>query len=1001
MSMFGTRHTVHRWVFAAFLMISGICGICHADGIMMPPRVAPYMPEMPSQRAIVAYRDGVETLVVESAFKGAGKEMAWILPVPATPTEIAKATPGLFTVLQINLQPEVVDSGFGFVFAGLFVLVWAIFNLDAGRPALWASFGMTLLMFSIFLFAYGWMRAQFLSAGMDSAVQVEGVRASEASYVGDYEVKVLEAASPESLGEWLTTNGFKDIPEAGKPIVADYIAKGWKFVAAKLLKDSDGLTKPHPIMLTFPTDKPVYPMRLTKLAGSDLYLDLFVIAKEQMGVAGMEMVDSVRFRITKDKDMPTGSHVAGNCLDGRRTGGVGYPILLGLPSLLKLAGGDCTITWLRAELSSGDMDRDFYVSSAAASSNRVSVLTARGARFRAAGIALFAAGLLLLTGSRWAYSRFNDHRRGAATVACFILAVWVGAATYAAVYFLTPKAETLEGRYSKDDPVGEAIAQLRAYPDITKKMSYEDIKGYLTEALADARNPYPKELLRLEEAPGGLDLVQKDECIIAITYDSGGTPEEHYLVGNPVKQRLQEFRDSPNKTEVLRNEAAKELSALGWDIIPKVRELVKDSDPQMRYVALEGIRQFVYNRSNVGENAWEGAADRRQEIGAMMTEFIGDSDARMREGAVIVLGQLGLTSLVPQIAGMIGDSDEDVAEAAIQALEDLRMGKDILPVLMPHLVATERDAVLERTLTAIKSLREDAADAIPALISMLKENKDIARDPKIRLNEIVTIGSETKDEDGEPQDWIEFYNEHEQCVDLKGWTLTDDRKNPKKWTFAESTPIKPYGYALVYASGKNRAMHANFTLNDKGGELALYDPSGALVDEMEFTAGTPGWSYCYFENGDITAHCGKTLATIGMPALDPLLAALRDPSHSVAGRAMAARTIGHFGPSAARVLPDLLAEYDKSEAPVRSELLMAATFVGKNAPEVISRLIAAANDENVRIRTTAMAALNYLDGQKYPPPPENRWSNIFEELRVNTNLCREKRVPNIGGLPAL
>ena len=1000
MSMFETRHTVYRWGFAAFLMISGICGICHADGIMMPPMVAPHMPEMPSQRAIVAYRDGVETLVVESAFKGAGKEMAWILPVPATPTEIAKATPGLFTVLQLNLQPEVVDSDFGIVCAGLFMLVWAIFNLDAGRPALWVSFGMTLLMFSFFLFAYYWTRAQFLSAGMDSAAQVEGVRASEASYVGDYEVKVLEAASPESLGEWLATNGFKDIPEAGKPIVADYITNGWKFVAAKLLKDSDGLTKPHPIMLTFPTDKPVYPMRLTKLAGSDLYLDLFVIAKEKMGVARMEMVDSVRFRINKDEDIPTESRVAGNRLDGRRIREDGYPLLLGLPSLLKLAGGDCTITWLRANLSPGDMDRDFYVSPADIPSNRVSVLTARGARFRAAGTALFAAGLLLLAGSRWAYSRFNDNRRGAATVPCFILAVWVGAATYAAVYFLTPKAELLK-TYRKDDPASEAIAQLRAYPDITKKMAYEDIKGYLTEALAGAQNPFTKEPLRLEEVPGGLDLVQKDECIIAVTYDFGGTPEEHYLVGSPVKKRLQEFRDSPDKTEILRDEVAKELSALGWDIIPKVRELVKDSDPQMRYVALEGIRQFVYNRSNVGENAWEGAADRRQEIGTMMTEFLGDSDARMREEAVIVLGQLGLTFLIPQIAGMIDDSDEGVAEAAIQALEDLRVGKDILPVLMPHLVATERDAILKRALAAIGSLREDAAEAVPALISMLKENKDVARDPKIRLNEIVIMGSETKDEDGEPQDWIELYNEYEQRMDLKGWTLTDDRKNPKRWTFAESTPIEPSGYLLVYASGKNRAMHANFTLNDKGGELALYDPSGALVDEMEFTAGTPGWSYCYFEDEGTNARCSQVLATIGMPALDPLLAALRDPSHSVAGRAMAARTIGHFGPSAARALPDLLAEYDKSEVPVRSELLMAATFVGKNAPEVISRLIAASNDENARIRTTAMAALNNLDGQKYPPPPENRWSNIFDELKQNTNLCREKRVPNIGGIPPL
>jgi hypothetical protein len=53
---------------------------------------------IPDQRAIVAYRNGIEKLVIESSFAGHGKDVGWIIPVPAAPNRIEAVSP-IFTRL--------------------------------------------------------------------------------------------------------------------------------------------------------------------------------------------------------------------------------------------------------------------------------------------------------------------------------------------------------------------------------------------------------------------------------------------------------------------------------------------------------------------------------------------------------------------------------------------------------------------------------------------------------------------------------------------------------------------------------------------------------------------------------------------------------------------------------------------------------------------------------------------------------------------------------------
>lgn len=100
----------------------------------------------------------------------------------------------------------------------------------------------------------------------------------------------------------------------------------------------------------------------------------------------------------------------------------------------------------------------------------------------------------------------------------------------------------------------------------------------------------------------------------------------------------------------------------------------------------------------------------------------------------------------------------------------------------------------------------------------------------VRINEILAGNENTttglKDEDGELGDWIELYNYGSTAVNLGGYSLTDDAKDPGRWVFP-SLSLGPGQYLIVFASGKDRKSalkpHTNFRLGLNGNYLGLYN----------------------------------------------------------------------------------------------------------------------------------------------------------------------------------
>mgnify|MGYP006272385959 CR=1 FL=1 len=104
---------------------------------------------------------------------------------------------------------------------------------------------------------------------------------------------------------------------------------------------------------------------------------------------------------------------------------------------------------------------------------------------------------------------------------------------------------------------------------------------------------------------------------------------------------------------------------------------------------------------------------------------------------------------------------------------------------------------------------------------------------QVRINEFAAANGETiYDEDGDSSDWVELYNAGDQPVNLAGWSLTNDPRDPRQWIFPETT-LDPGTYRVIFASGKNRRdpegqLHTNFRLNAAGEYLALAGPDGFI-----------------------------------------------------------------------------------------------------------------------------------------------------------------------------
>ena len=210
-----------------------------------------------AERIIFTVDPGVVNAYVQINYVGSAPNFAWVVPVPAVPAvDVAEMNP--FQELQaatdpVFLLPPIPDC---------------VFNrngdfLGAAAPA-----------------------------AMESA-KAEDVTVFASGEVGPYAYDVVgtETGNANALIDWLNENNYRITPEM-EPLVFVYVEERMVFLAMKL-RPEQGVQDIQPVKMTYASDRPMIPIRLTAVAATPnmgIYTWIFGRARaESLNYAGLEI----------------------------------------------------------------------------------------------------------------------------------------------------------------------------------------------------------------------------------------------------------------------------------------------------------------------------------------------------------------------------------------------------------------------------------------------------------------------------------------------------------------------------------------------------------------------------------------------------------------------------------------------------------------------------------------------------------------------------------------
>jgi hypothetical protein len=255
----------------------------------------------------------------------------------------------------------------------------------------------------------------------------------------------------------------------------------------------------------------------------------------------------------------------------------------------------------------------------------------------------------------------------------------------------------------------------------------------------------------------------------------------------------------------------------------------------------------------------------------------------------------------------------------------------------------------------------------------------------LRITEFMAENFTTqRDEDLDPEDWIEIFNPTATAVNLEGWSLSNEADEPDMWVFP-AISLPPNAYLVVFASAKDRRptnptlrLHTNFKLNPNGGYLGLFAPElpRRAVSEITFPEQGPNHSYGRENNtGDWRYYLNGTPGTRN--GTSPIRTAVADVVFSVPrGFFTGALDLTLSCPTPNAVIrfttngspPTLVDGFRYTNAiPLNvSRVIRAAAFLTNALPSRIGTHTYLVNQANTRLRVPAISlvtATNNLYGR--------------------------------------
>jgi low affinity Fe/Cu permease len=345
------------WMALAIILVAPL--FAHADGKVFAKVAGATIPD---QRALIHYANGVETLVVQTAFSGEGTNFAWVVPVPARP-EVSAIKPWFFDNLEMVFRPKIYDDPRGapfffgifhlFVLPLLALLAWVIVT---PRSKFTLSKMMIIVAIIGLLAAISIPNFVVRRGAATASVVDESVNVLERKNAGIFETVTLSSTDGDALSTWLVRNGFH-VSDADRPVIREYVNEKWFFVASRIRREAlNGKNaKLHPLAFRFKTDKPVYPLRLTGVNNSECRVDLYVFGDSMAAAPGFE-TDACGKAIYPEIETPKPFQDT----DGQRRPKAGV-LRMRNPELRKIVGEASIATKLKGTLTSSQMADDAYL----------------------------------------------------------------------------------------------------------------------------------------------------------------------------------------------------------------------------------------------------------------------------------------------------------------------------------------------------------------------------------------------------------------------------------------------------------------------------------------------------------------------------------------------------------------------------------------------------------------------------------------------------------------
>ena len=192
--------------------------------------------------------DGTVSAYVQIEYTGSAPGFSWILPlpeaIPAEAVEVPEDAMAAFTELEVATDP---------VFLLPPVPECAMRQLDAFLPD---------------------------EADDETRMPGEPVRVYSSGEVGPYGFDVVGSEDPDALVTWLRENGYQ-VTEAMEPLIDVYVEEAFVFLAMKLRPDG-GVQDVEPVKVTYPSEAPMIPLRLTAVAANpNMAVMVWIYADEQ------------------------------------------------------------------------------------------------------------------------------------------------------------------------------------------------------------------------------------------------------------------------------------------------------------------------------------------------------------------------------------------------------------------------------------------------------------------------------------------------------------------------------------------------------------------------------------------------------------------------------------------------------------------------------------------------------------------------------------------------